>query len=171
MGGIQSGKAPPLQGCGQTVDMIIGTAAKESPGLEPSLPMPAPGWPPKILYSRIASWLASIQIWNLIDWFLLFQSHCTDGRLHPPSQIIPRPALRADENDPVALFLSQKGAVKSKSVAALGADPEFLCRLDFCDLQRSFHAPLLSLKPNYLSSGPSSSGAAEPASSSIYLPQ
>ena len=49
VGWTESGEVPALQRCGQTVDIIIGQAAKEFLGLEPFLQTPAPRWPPEIL--------------------------------------------------------------------------------------------------------------------------
>jgi hypothetical protein len=64
---------------------------------------------------------------------------------HSPSHIISRPALRADEDDPIALPLHQKRAVKSQLIAALGTDPKLFCQINLDDIARSLHAAALSL--------------------------
>ena len=59
---------------------------------------------------------------------------------HSPSHIVPRPALRADEDDSITHLCHQKGAVKSQLIAALGTDPKLFCQINLDDIARSLHA-------------------------------
>lgn len=69
--------------------------------------------------------------YDVFQIILVFiNGHIIHLNLRPPPDVVPRPAVRADQNDPLLLTVAEEGDVKPSLVPAGETDPKLLARLD-----------------------------------------